>query len=276
MADEFKIATETWVATEATIKLNGENIPKASYGANGVQLAVDGSTALGIDDYIVNANGLSIQRVYQLTAATTLTLADAGKLVEIDKARTARVDHVWITGATAGTYTITVNGNTTATIDWNADNEAVEDELEALLNIGPTNVTVTGAGTSSGNPFVITYAAALGDVGAISLNLGGLTGVTASSATTATAAVTTVQVTIPGSGATPPDVQFPQGFRLDFVQSGDSQIVFAIASGETGQIFAAAEAKTAGRWSGATLYKRTVPGGSDPNEWVLVGDLAAA
>jgi len=56
--------------------------------------------------------------------------------------------------ATAGTFTLTFSGQTTADIAYNASAAIVESSLEALSNI--TDVTVTGVGTS-GDPWVVTF-----------------------------------------------------------------------------------------------------------------------
>ncbi len=56
--------------------------------------------------------------------------------------------------ATAGTFTLTFSGQTTADIAYNASAAIVESSLEALSNI--TDVTVTGGGTS-GDPWVVSF-----------------------------------------------------------------------------------------------------------------------
>ena len=56
--------------------------------------------------------------------------------------------------ATAGTFTLTFSGQTTAAIAYNASVATMESSLEALSNI--TDVNVTGSGTS-GDPWVVTF-----------------------------------------------------------------------------------------------------------------------
>ncbi len=56
--------------------------------------------------------------------------------------------------ATAGTFTLTFSGQTTADIAYNASAATVESALEALSTI--TDVTVTGVGTS-GDPWVVIF-----------------------------------------------------------------------------------------------------------------------
>ena len=56
--------------------------------------------------------------------------------------------------ATAGTFTLTFSGQTTAAIAYNATAGTVETELESLSNIN--DVAVSGSGTS-GDPWVVTF-----------------------------------------------------------------------------------------------------------------------
>lgn len=64
------------------------------------------------------------------------------------------------TGATAGTFTLTFNGQTTAPIAYNATAAAVVTALTALSSIGAGGVTATG-GPLPTTPVVITFAAGL-------------------------------------------------------------------------------------------------------------------
>ena len=57
-------------------------------------------------------------------------------------------------GATGGTFTLTFEGQTTAGIAYNATAAAVLAALEALSNIDPGDVTVTGA---AGGPYTVTF-----------------------------------------------------------------------------------------------------------------------
>jgi hypothetical protein len=87
---------------------------------------------------------------------------------------------------TAGTFTITFQGQTTAGIAYNATGAAVQAALQALSNIGTGNVTVAGA---AGGPYTLTFAGALGnqDVPQVTASNAGLTPPTA----TVTPATTT-------------------------------------------------------------------------------------
>jgi hypothetical protein len=69
---------------------------------------------------------------------------------------------VTVTGTpTGGTFTLTLNGATTANIAFNAAAAAVQTALEALPNIGPGNVAVSG-GALPGTPVVVTFQNQLG------------------------------------------------------------------------------------------------------------------
>ncbi|MFT4202194.1 hypothetical protein [Gordonia sp. (in: high G+C Gram-positive bacteria)] len=79
-----------------------------------------------------------------------------------------------------GTFTLTVGGQTTSGIAYNATNSAVKTALEALSSVGAGNVTVTG---SAGGPFTVT----LPNGGTLTASGSGLTGGTSPSVTVAAA-----------------------------------------------------------------------------------------
>jgi hypothetical protein len=82
----------------------------------------------------------------------------------VTRAGTAEVQTVTITGTpTGGTFTLTFDGQTTANIAYNAANSAVLSALEALSNLAPGDVAVTG-GPGPGTPYVVTFLIALGNV----------------------------------------------------------------------------------------------------------------
>lgn len=83
------------------------------------------------------------------------------------------------TNITAGTYTLTFGGQTTAPIAWDATAAQLQAALEALSTIGAGNILVTGmAGGLTAAPATLTFVNALGNanVGAITSNQTGLTG----------------------------------------------------------------------------------------------------
>jgi hypothetical protein len=82
----------------------------------------------------------------------------------IERAAVSEVQTVTITGTpTGGSFTLTFDGQTTASIAFDATNSAVDTALEALSNIGVGEVTVTG-GPGPGSPFTVTFASSLGNV----------------------------------------------------------------------------------------------------------------
>lgn len=65
------------------------------------------------------------------------------------------VQTLTVTGApTGGTFTITFSGQTTGAIAYNATAAVVQTALEALSNVAPGGVTVTG---NAGGPWTLTY-----------------------------------------------------------------------------------------------------------------------
>lgn len=104
----------------------------------------------------------------------------------ITQAAVAEQQTVTITGTpTGGTFTLTYSGQTTGNIAYNATNTAVQTALEALSNLAPGDVTVTG-GPGPGTPWVVTFASSLGNVTQMTANGALLTG-----GTTPTVTVTT-------------------------------------------------------------------------------------
>lgn len=84
--------------------------------------------------------------LYIDTATNALTLnPDAGQ----DETQV-----VTLTAATGGTFTLTLAGQTTAAIAFNASAAAVQTALEALSNVVPGDLSVTGA---DGGPYTIIF-----------------------------------------------------------------------------------------------------------------------
>ncbi|MGW0948548.1 hypothetical protein ACWD4O_39160 [Streptomyces sp. NPDC002623] len=101
---------------------------------------------------------------------------------------TAEVQTVTITGSpTGGTYTLTFSGQTTAGIPYNATAAQVKAALEALSNIAPGDVTVSG-GPHPGTVVSVTFAGAyLGeDVAQMTASAASLTGGSSPAVTVAT------------------------------------------------------------------------------------------
>lgn len=108
---------------------------------------------------------------------------------------TAEVQTVTITGGpTGGTFTLTYSGQTTAAIAYNASAAAVQSALEALSNLVPGDVTVTGAG-----PYTVTFRAALGNVAQMTADATGLTGGTTPDVVVATTTQGVAPTVTPGT-----------------------------------------------------------------------------
>lgn len=99
------------------------------------------------------------------TKTGAIVVADAGYSgAGPYSAGTSEVQTVTITGSpTGGTFTLTFQGSTTAAIAYNATAAAVEAALQALPNLLPTDVAVTG-GPGPATPWVVTFAPHLGNV----------------------------------------------------------------------------------------------------------------
>ncbi|MFQ6034254.1 MAG: flagellar filament capping protein FliD [Sedimentisphaerales bacterium] len=80
------------------------------------------------------------------------------------------------TGATAGTFTLTYDGYTTAAIAYNATTAQIQAALEALPNVSAGDITVSGDNlTVNGGQTTFTFSDTLDDVSLISINPANLT-----------------------------------------------------------------------------------------------------
>lgn len=121
-----------------------------------------------------------------------------GDVIGTGGSGTAEVQTITITGTpTGGTFTLTYDGQVTGPIDFDATNTEVQTALEALSNLEPGDVVVTGAG-----PYTATFAASLGDVAQLVGNGSGLTGGVAPAVNVAT--------TTPGDNLTDIGYRAPQ------------------------------------------------------------------
>lgn len=104
---------------------------------------------------------------------------DAGKVGPFQAAGTAEVQTLTESGTiTGGTYTITFNGQTTTDIAFDATAAEVQTALEALSNVAPGDIAVTG-GPVNTTPLTLTfYGNLIGNVNAVTVDNTGLTGTT--------------------------------------------------------------------------------------------------
>lgn len=129
---------------------------------------------------------------------------------------------VTITGTpTGGTFTLTLSGETTAGIAFNATAAAVESALEALPSLSAADVTVTG-GPGPGTPYSVTFGGAYAgaNVAQMTASAAGLTGGTSPAVNIAT--------TTAGGGTATDGLDVPRGFlfnTLEFVYGDGSSPV---------------------------------------------------
>ncbi|MGM5065730.1 phage tail tube protein [Rhodococcus qingshengii] len=103
--------------------------------------------------------------------STTITITGYGPLSRIDKPVDAFVPKtITIGAATAGTFTLTVDGQTTAAINYNATASTVKSALEALSTVESANIT-----GSAGGPYTVVSLAGPGPL-ALTGSGTGLTG----------------------------------------------------------------------------------------------------
>jgi len=77
--------------------------------------------------------------------------------------------------ATAGTFTLTYDGYTTAALAYNATTAQIQSALEALPNLNTGDITVSGKRLDQGGDTIFTFSNTLGDVSLISINPSSLT-----------------------------------------------------------------------------------------------------
>jgi hypothetical protein len=85
------------------------------------------------------------------------------------------IQTITLANATGGTFTLTLSGNTTSAIAFNAAASAVQTALEGLTGVGAGNVLVTG---SAGGPYTVEFTGTLARkaVAALTANGASLTG----------------------------------------------------------------------------------------------------
>jgi hypothetical protein len=111
------------------------------------------------------------------------------------------VQHIVLPAPTGGTYTLSINSDTTAALAYNASPTAIATALAGLPEVGAGRVTVTGSGTSA-SPFVVTFLGALGgaNLPQITANGAQLTGGTSTGS--GTGGITTSVTTVGEDGGT--------------------------------------------------------------------------
>lgn len=135
------------------------------YGAGAVSVGSGSGTSADpwIVDFIGANAGTDMDQMTgdasNLTGISTATVSTTTD----GAAATGEVWHVYLDGATGGTYQLSFKDKKTSNLAYNANAATVQAALEALASVGSGNMTVSGSG-SSGSPFVITCTSALAGV----------------------------------------------------------------------------------------------------------------
>ncbi|MEU6054223.1 hypothetical protein ABZ829_27855 [Streptomyces xanthochromogenes] len=144
---------------------------------------------------------------------------------------TSETQTVTVTGSpTGGTFTLTFSGQTTAAIAYNATAAVVQAALEALSNINPGDVTVTG---NAGGPYTVVFGGQfLSDNVAQMTATGSLTGGSSPGVTIAT-------TTGGGSASASDGTEVLHGFLVDHIFFNPGSTKAAGALLWRGEVFAA-------------------------------------
>src|SRR5262249_2876766 len=109
----------------------------------------------------------------QLAVAASLTDGTGASVTTVVQGVSLNETQLVSFNATAGTFTLSYNGQTTGNLNFNASPTAVQNALQGLSTIGANNVVVTG----SPGAYSVTFVGALAgaNVNQLSANLSGLT-----------------------------------------------------------------------------------------------------
>ncbi len=121
----------------------------------GTQIYADG-VRYAIDEAQTITRG-STGGNFTLSVDGQTTIPIAGRTTAYNKVQTITVD------ATGGTFTITYSGQTTTGLAFNASGATVTTALDALSNLAPGDIVVTGGPGASGGgtPYTLTYGGTL-------------------------------------------------------------------------------------------------------------------
>jgi flagellar hook protein FlgE len=114
-----------------------------------------------------------------MDVTATTTLNDVLTWMNTDEGTAAVAELQTLTTdalATAGTFTLTYNGETTGNIQWDATTGNIQTALEALSGVSAGDITVGGTGVDTAGTTTFTFLNTADDVPLISFDLTGLTG----------------------------------------------------------------------------------------------------
>lgn len=181
--------------------------------------------------YTTNTNPMAFGRCV-MKSGIPLGKVTASGLYAPYAGPTSEVQTVTITGApTGGTYTLTFSGQTTAAIPYNATATQVKTALEALSNVEPGDVLVSG-GPHPGTAVVVAFAGQyLGD---------DVTQMTASGSFTggSTPAIAVATTTAGGGSAASDGTEVLAGFLVDGIFFNPTSTKAAAALLWHGEVFA--------------------------------------
>lgn len=165
LGSHLKYYLDTTGANIGTTQVTQEMLD-GSFGVTGVHApfwASDRSQA----SYATTTNGDVPQHTYKLTLAESDLARTMWDAMIVGGTYFARADWqgqftenaytVALGAASAGTYSLTFDGQTASSIAFDADAATIQSDLEALSTIGSGNVTVTGAST----PYTVTFTGTL-------------------------------------------------------------------------------------------------------------------
>lgn len=208
--DEVQLVTVTG-ATGGTFTLtyDGEETDAIAYNATAatVQAELEQLPNLAVGDVVVTGNaGGPYTVTFGGELADTNVAAITSDVTELDgtnEVQTVTVD------ATAGNFTITYSGQTTGSLAFNASAATVQTALEALSNLAPGDVVVTGGpgAAGGGTPYTLTFGGTLASTNVAQVTCGDVDltggGDTVTPATGTAGVAPTVVITTPTPGVQP-------------------------------------------------------------------------
>jgi hypothetical protein len=155
-----------------TVTINGQTTAALPVGETAAQLqpVLEGLSSVGTGNVAVSGGPLTGSTAFTLTfqgalQGTPMTVSATSSLtapVALTAARSGTTNNVTITrgstAPTAGSFTITVRGQTTGALTFNASPATVQAALVGLSNVGAGGVVVSGGPLSTATTFTLAYA----------------------------------------------------------------------------------------------------------------------
>jgi hypothetical protein len=187
--DQLKNGDGGWSKLPAgAAEADGIGLMDAYAGQDGCDIGIHGE----MDGFSGMTPGTPLYPSASVAGGLDTTAPEAASITGVDEVQT-----LTISGSPAGgTYTLTYAGQTTAGIAYNANAAAIQSALEALSNLAPGDVAVTGT-----DPFTITFGGTLAaqDAALIVGNGASLTGGSSPAATVVETTAGTPGVSVPAT-----------------------------------------------------------------------------